>query len=90
VGRAVGLTDDELAALATGSFSSPDVAEQTAYELCLRLLEGRSRLTDDDYAGLTRVLGTTTLTELVVLVGYYRTLAQLLDVYDVAAPGPQG
>ena len=31
-------------------------------------------------------LGTTTITELVVLVGYYRTLAQLLDVFDVGVP----
>jgi 4-carboxymuconolactone decarboxylase len=36
------------------------------------------------------VLGATTVTELVVLVGYYRTLAQLLDVHDVGVPGQEG
>ena len=86
VGRAVGLTEDELHALANGTFSSADHAEEAAYALCRRLLDGRSDLDDDDYAELVEVLGTTTITELVVLVGYYRTLAQLLDVFDVGVP----
>ena len=38
------------------------------------------------YGAYVAALGTTTLTELVVLVGYYRTLAQLLDVFDVGVP----
>ena len=86
VGRAVGLTDDEIGALADGSFGSSDAVEQAAYDLCRRLLDDRTRLTDEEYADLAGVLGTTTITELVVLVGYYRTLAQLLDVFDVGAP----
>lgn len=86
VGRVAGLTDDDLAALADGSFTSREPVEQAAYDLCRRLLAGRSRLTDVEYADLAGVLGTTTLTELVVLVGYYRTLAQLLDVYAVGVP----
>jgi len=90
VGRAAGLTDDELAALAAGTFTSDDPVEATAYALCQRLLEERSHLTDEEYADLARVLGTTTITELVVLVGYYRTLAQLLDVFDVGVPEEQG
>lgn len=89
VGRAAGLDDDELAALADGRFSSSDRLEEAAYAFCRRLLEGRSRLTDADYDALRTTLGTTTITELVVLVGYYRTLAQLLDVYDVGVPDVQ-
>jgi 4-carboxymuconolactone decarboxylase len=88
VGRAAGLTDDELRALAEQSFTPTDPAEAAAYDLCRRLLAGRSRLTDAEYADLAEVLGTHTLTELVVLVGYYRTLAQLLDVFDVGLPDP--
>ena len=83
VGRAVGLTDHDLAALAGGAFGSSDPAEQAAYDLCRRLLDGDVRLGEDDYAGLVESLGTTTVTELVVLVGYYRTLADLLAVFDV-------
>jgi 4-carboxymuconolactone decarboxylase len=86
IGRAAGLADEEIAALAGGSFTSADPVERTAYDLCRRLLDDRSRLTDSEYADLADVLGTTTITELVVLVGYYRTLAQLLDVYDVGVP----
>jgi 4-carboxymuconolactone decarboxylase len=86
VARATGLTDDELAALSDGTFLPADPVEESAYALCRRLLDDRSRLTDEEYADLVGVLGTTTITELVTLVGYYRTLAQLLDVFDVGAP----
>ena len=86
VGRAAGLSDDELAALAAGTFTSTDPVEQAAYDLSQRLLAGRSRLSDMAYHELATTLGATTITELVVLVGYYRTLAQLLDVYDVGVP----
>lgn len=37
----------------------------------MRLLDDRSRLADEEYAAL---------------VGYFRMLAQLLDVFDVGAP----
>jgi len=87
VGRAVGLSGDELASLAAGTFTSTDPVEQAAYDLARRLAEGHSRLSEAAYEGLAATLGTTTITELVVLVGYYRTLAQLLDVYDVGVPG---
>ncbi len=86
VGRAIGLSDDEMGGLAAGTFVSADAVEEAAYVLCRRLVDDRSRLIDTDYADLEQVLGTTTMTELVVLVGYYRTLAQLLDVYDVGIP----
>ena len=87
VGRAVGLTEDELAALADGSFTSADPRERAAYDFCRHLLTGPgARLDDDTYTAYADALGTTTLTELVVLVGYYRTLAQLLDVFDVGVP----
>lgn len=93
VGRAVGLTDDELAALSDGSFTSTDPHEDAAHEWCRLLLDdhdhahGRPvRLDDDTYAAYAAALGTTTVTELVVLVGYYRLLAQLLAVFDVGVP----
>jgi 4-carboxymuconolactone decarboxylase len=89
VGRAAGLDDDELAALDEGRFSSSDPVEDAAYAFCQRLLDGRSRLTDSEYDALSTTLDTTTITELVVLVGYYRTLAQLLDMYDVGVPAVQ-
>ena len=82
-----GLGEEELATLTAGTFTSTDPAEDSAYAFSRRLLAGRPRFTDTEYADLVDALGTTTITELVVLVGYYRTLAQLLDVYDVGVPG---
>lgn len=86
VGRATGLADDELAALAAGTFAPDDEVERAAYGLCLRLLAGSARLTDEGYADLVEALGTTTIIELTVLVGYYRTLADLLGVFEVGVP----
>ncbi|WP_231248661.1 carboxymuconolactone decarboxylase family protein [Nocardioides furvisabuli] len=89
IGRAAGLHDTELAALAEGRFTSDDAIEQTAYDFCRRLLQDTSHVDDEVYARLHTAIGTTTITELVVLVGYYRTLAQLLDVFDVGVPDEQ-
>ena len=86
VGRAAGLTDDELAGLSSGTFAPDDHVEQSAYDLCRRLLAGKPHLTAEEYADLVDVLGTRTITELTVLVGYYRTLADLLAVYEVGVP----
>ena len=86
IGRAVGLADEELSALARGEFRSSDQQEEAAYRLCTLLNEGRLPLTDDAYTELREVLGETTLIELPVLVGYYRTLSQLLHVFDAGIP----
>lgn len=92
VGRAVGLTEDELAALADGTFTSTDPLEHAAHAFCRRLVADAgpgAHLDDEAYAAYAAALGTSTMTELVVLVGYYRTLADLLAVYDVGVPGDQ-
>lgn len=83
VGRSVGLTDAELTALAEQRFTSTDPAEQAAYDLCRRLLAGDPVLADEGYDALARVLGQPAITELTVLVGYYRLLADLMHVHDV-------
>ena len=69
VGRAAGLTEDELAALADGSFTSADPHEHAAHELCRRLVADAgtdARMDDQTYGAYAAALGTTTLTELVV------------------------
>lgn len=83
---ATGLTDRvrEIAVLAVAA------ATESAFELYAHTRRGRAvGLTDAEYADLVEVLGTRTVTELVVLVGYYRTLAQLLDVVDVGIPSQE-
>ena len=86
VGRAAGLTESELVELSLGRFVSPNPFEAAAYEFCQRQMAGDLPISDADYADLLQVIGETAIFELVTLVGYYRTLAQLLHVFDVGLP----
>lgn len=86
VGRAAGLGDAELVDLAAKRFSCADPVETAAYALCRRLLAGHLPMSDEDYGALRGILGELAIFELITLVGYYRTLAQLLHVFDVGVP----
>ncbi|MBE1582664.1 carboxymuconolactone decarboxylase family protein [Nonomuraea angiospora] len=86
VGRAAGLTEEELSALASGTFASEDPVEGAAYALCRRLQDTPRPLDDDEYEAMVSVLGHEGVVELVVLIGYYRTLAQLMEVFGIGAP----
>lgn len=83
VARAIGMSDEELAALAGGLFTSENHFEETAYRLCQSLNYGDASLKDDEFDAFRDVLGEKTMIDLVVLVGYYTTLASLLRVFDV-------
>lgn len=85
VGRAAGLTDAELKALARGDFTSPDPVEQASVELVAYVLDGAA-LDDEVYAALASHLGERPMIEVIALVGYYRTLADLMQVFDVGVP----
>ncbi len=86
VGRAAGLTEIELSDLALGRFASANPVEAIAYTFCHRLMAGDLPISDPIYADLRHTIGEATIFELVALVGYYRTLAQLLHVFDVGLP----
>ncbi|MEZ2392025.1 carboxymuconolactone decarboxylase family protein [bacterium RCC_150] len=86
VGRAVGLNDGELESLAQGVFRGADHVEDAAYRLCALLNQDRFPVQDREFYDLRTHLGETALIELVVLVGYYRTLAQLLNLFEVGVP----
>lgn len=85
VARAIGFTDDELDQLSRGGFDTADVAEQAAADLCGTLLSG-GPVTDGEYSRFVTVLGAEAIIELITLVGYYRTLAQLMSVFDIGVP----
>jgi 4-carboxymuconolactone decarboxylase len=85
VGRAAGLDDAELLSLSIGAFTSDDPAEAAAAGFCAELLSS-SVLTDEEYAAATGALTPAQLIDLTALVGYYRTLAQLMTVFDVGVP----
>lgn len=88
VGEMVGLSRAELDGIASGAFAHAvdvDPVEAMTCVVARRLAEHRS-LDDDDYAAAVRVLGEQQLLELVVLVGYYSMLAQMMSVFAVEAP----
>ena len=85
VARAIGFTDDELDQLSRGTFHAADAGEQAAADLCIALLGGAG-VTDEEYARYRELLGVEAMIELTTLVGYYRTLAQLMSVFDVGVP----
>ena len=89
IGRAAGLTGTELSALRDGAFTSADPTEATAYALCRRLLDAdpRQPCSDEEYTAAAEVLSPAGILELTILVGYYRTLAQLMSVFAIGAPG---
>ncbi|GLW09011.1 hypothetical protein Misp01_41410 [Microtetraspora sp. NBRC 13810] len=86
VGRQAGLTEEELAALrAGGGCESFDPAERIVREAAHALLTGRT-LDDDLFARARDALGLPRLYELVVLVGYYETLALSLAAFRTPLP----
>jgi 4-carboxymuconolactone decarboxylase len=86
VGRAVGLTGPELAALRAGEMPQlADPAERAALRAVTGMLRHRA-LSDEEYADAVGALGERGLFELTTLVGYYSTLALQLRVFAGESP----
>lgn len=85
VGLAAGLTSAELAALAAGEFAPTDPGEAAVVDLCTAVLDEHA-IGEEEYAELSLALGERALVELIVLIGYYRTLASMLSVFTVSTP----
>lgn len=85
VGKAVGLTDEELLRIRTGEFKSADELEQVGFELVDALLAS-GNVSDAEFQRTAGLIGVQQIYELVVLVGYYRTLAQSMCVFGVDVP----
>ena len=88
IGQAAGLTGTELSALRHGTFTSADPTETAAYALCRRMLDAdpRQPWSDEEYAAAVAALSREGVLELTVLVGYYRTLAQLMHIFAIGTP----
>lgn len=85
VGRSVGITDEELVALSEQRFHSTDEVEEAVVRFTQHLLAGTA-IAQDDYERFEQRLGVAALVELTVLVGYYRTLAAMMRVFEVGRP----
>ncbi|GAA4093527.1 carboxymuconolactone decarboxylase family protein [Actinomadura miaoliensis] len=86
VGRAAGLTDDELRALRDGDHDAFTDERERLVADTARALAGRGDLADEEFTRARDVLGDDGVFELTTLVGYYATLALQLRVFRVAAP----
>lgn len=86
---AVGMSASEIESLRrAGSVTFADDREEAVRELAL-IVVSREHLSDEQYGRLGAVLGPRSTVELVVLVGYYGLLADLLSVFAVGVPeGP--
>jgi 4-carboxymuconolactone decarboxylase len=85
VGIAQGLSDQELAAIREGVFTSEDTFEQACYELVADLLQN-AEITEVEFERIQNEIGRRRMLELVVLVGYYRTLSQAMQLFEVRVP----
>ncbi|MGH7749868.1 MAG: carboxymuconolactone decarboxylase family protein [Candidatus Dormibacteria bacterium] len=79
--RAVGVPADTITALRTGNTTDLPLDHAVVAHTVLALLEP-GQLDDAEYATAQQVFGAEGLFELVVLVSYYRLLAQLMRVFD--------
>ena len=64
---------------------APRPVEQASVDLVACVLDGAA-LDDATYAPLASRLGVPPMIEVIALVGYYRTLADLMQVFDVGVP----
>lgn len=85
-GHDVGLSDAELGKLQVGDDPLfEDSREQVVYKVMANLIR-TGDLSDGMYADSVAELGHATLVDLITLMGYYITLAQLLRVFKVGVP----
>ncbi|MDE3206148.1 MAG: carboxymuconolactone decarboxylase family protein [Acidobacteriota bacterium] len=86
VGRGVGLSEEELAAVRAGTIpTSVDAVEDVALRAARALLH-TGDIEDDIYGEAVEALGPKGVFEITTLVGYYRTLALQLRVFRVPVP----
>jgi 4-carboxymuconolactone decarboxylase len=86
VGRAVGLTDDEIDAVRHGAAPGEAGEREVAVHSVAAALAAGRWLDDEVYLEAVDRLGERALVELAVLVGYYGLLATLLDAFAVGVP----
>jgi len=85
VARAAGLSELEVGALSDGTFTSNDSTEQAISTITDDLLS-EEHFDDTVFSRAASELDSEELIEVTVLVGYYRTLAQMMRVFGISAP----
>jgi 4-carboxymuconolactone decarboxylase len=85
-GKAAGLSDAVITAICE-SREPPltDLHEQAVHDFA-RALAGGTKPTDPEFAEFERVLGRAGIAEMLVLIGYYTSVALAMKVHDVPIP----
>jgi 4-carboxymuconolactone decarboxylase len=85
-GRRVGLPDDVLEAIVDGGNPAlPDPHERAVHDFA-RALASAQKPTDAEFAAFERALGRNGIAEVLVLIGYYTSVALAMKVHDVPIP----
>ncbi len=84
-GKEVGLPDDAVEAIITGRPAAfADAREQTVYEVALALAERRI-VPNGLYDRAVETLGHVSITDMIVLMGYYTSVSMTMNFYAVPA-----
>ena len=87
-GKKVGLSQDIIDAVLAGADPKlTDAHERGVYEFAAALASG-AKLSDAKFAEIERVLGRNGVAEVIVLLGYYTSVALAMKVHEVPIPPP--
>jgi 4-carboxymuconolactone decarboxylase len=87
-GKEVGLPDASVEAIVAGLPTSfPDAREQTVYEVAMALADVRL-VPQGLYDRAVRILGHESITDMIVLMGYYTCVSLTMNFYAVPAGTP--
>jgi 4-carboxymuconolactone decarboxylase len=87
-GRAAGLSQETIDAILAGADPKlTDAHERAVHRFAVALVSG-AKLSDADFAEIEKVLGRDGIAEVLVLLGYYTSVALAMKVHDVPIPQP--
>jgi 4-carboxymuconolactone decarboxylase len=84
--REVGVPNDVVDAIVAGKDPKlTDPHERAVHEFAVALASGR-KLSDDEFAAIDKVIGRDGIAEVLVLLGYYTSVALAMKVHEVPIP----
>jgi 4-carboxymuconolactone decarboxylase len=87
-GKAAGLSDEIIDAVLAGRDPKlTDPHERAVHRFIVSLIAG-AKLSDTEFAEVEHALGRDGIAEVLVLVGYYTSVALAMKVHDVPVPAP--
>jgi 4-carboxymuconolactone decarboxylase len=89
LGREVGLSDEIIDAVVAGRDPKlTDPHERGVYTFAAALASGK-KLSDAEFAAIEKAIGRTGIAEVLVLLGYYTSVALAMKVHEVPIPQPE-